>query len=412
MNKMNKKKTLFGLPERVIHCTKCLLTNQKPFSVNETKNSKGSSKNSLQFNEEGICLACQYSEKKKKIINWNEREKLLRELLNNYRRKDGSYDCIVSGSGGKDSVTIAHILKYKYGMNPLTVTYSPILYTEIGFKNHRAWIDKGGFDNLLFSPNGRVTSILSKEAFINLLHPMQPFKFGIKSLAAKTALKYGINLVMFGEPYAEYGSEDSNTLEKPSYDINWYLNDSDQIFFGGTHYKDFLKKYQWLKFSDIKSFMPLTSDDVKNEKLDVQYLGWYLHWDPQEIYYYATENCGYQPDTERSDGTYGRYSAVDDKMEWLHYYCHYIKFGIGRCRFDVCQEIRNEHITREEAILLCKKFEGEYPKRYINDCYKFMNLSTKEAENIIDKFRSPHLWKKAKNKWVRLQELEEIYNGK
>ena len=47
MNKMNKKKTLFGLPERVIHCTKCLLTNQKPFSVNETKNSKGSSKNSF-----------------------------------------------------------------------------------------------------------------------------------------------------------------------------------------------------------------------------------------------------------------------------------------------------------------------------------------------------------------------------
>ena len=92
----------------------------------------------------------------------------------------------------------------------------------------------------------------------------------------------------------------------------------------------------------------------------------------------------------------GRVSAVDDKMEWLHYYCHYIKFGIGRCRFDVSQEIRNNHITREEAILLCKRFEGEYPKRYIEDCFKFMNLSVKEAENIIDEFRSPHLWKKVK----------------
>ena len=38
-------------------------------------------------------------------------------------RKDGSYDCIVSGSGGKDSVKVAHILKYKYGMHPLTVTW-------------------------------------------------------------------------------------------------------------------------------------------------------------------------------------------------------------------------------------------------------------------------------------------------
>ena len=81
---------------------------------------------------------------------------------------------------------------------------------------------------------------------------MQPFKFGIKSLAAKTALKYGINLVMFGEPYAEYGSEDSDTLKKPSYDVNWYINDSDQIFWGYSLQR-FLKKYQWLKFSDIKS---------------------------------------------------------------------------------------------------------------------------------------------------------------
>ena len=41
-----------------------------------------------------------------------------------------------------------------------------------------------------------------------------------------------------------------------------------------------------------------------------------------------------------------------------------------------------------------------------------MNLSVKEAKNIIDEFRSPHLWKKVKNNWLRLQELEEINNEK
>ena len=95
-------------------------------------------------------------------------------------------------------------------------------------------------------------------------------------------------------------------------------------------------------------------------------------------------------------------------MEWLHYYTHYIKYGIGRTRFDACQEIRNGHITRDEGIKLCKKFEGEYPKRYINDCFEFMNLTETEAFNIIDKFRSPHLWKKSKKGWKRLQELKEI----
>ena len=101
-------------------------------------------------------------------------------------------------------------------MNPLTVTYSPILYTNIGFKNLRAWINVGGFDNILFTPNGKITSVLAREAFKNLLHPMQPFKFGIKSIAAKTALKYNIELVMFGEPYYEYGSEDENSQSSPS----------------------------------------------------------------------------------------------------------------------------------------------------------------------------------------------------
>ena len=296
-------------------------------------------------------------------------------------------------------------------MNPLTVTYSPILYTDIGFQNLRAWIYSGGFDNLLFTPNGKITSVLAREAFKNLLHPMQPFKFGIKSIAAKTALKYDIELVMFGEPYYEYGSENENSKSSPSYDVSWLLNDSEDIFFGGTHYKDILKKYQWIKKNELSAFMPLKSKDLKNSKLKdlkIEFLGWYIKWNPQEIYYYASRNNGYFPDTQRTDGTYGRYSAIDDKMEWLHYYTHYVKFGIGRTRFDASQEIRSGHITRNEGIKLCKKFEGEYPKRYAKDCFSFMKFSEDEAIEIINKFRSPHLWKKTSQGWKRLQELKEI----
>ena len=54
---------------------------------------------------------------------------------------DGSYDCLVPGSGGKDSAYQAHILKYKYKMNPLTVTWPPILYTDYGLRNWRNWLD-------------------------------------------------------------------------------------------------------------------------------------------------------------------------------------------------------------------------------------------------------------------------------
>ena len=409
---MNKKKSLFGLHEKVVHCSKCLMTNQKPFSINETKNSKDSSKVSMDFDEDNVCAACRYSESKNIEIDWPKREEKLKKLLDKFRKNNDEYDCIVSGSGGKDSSTTAHLLKYKYNMNPLTVSYSPLLYTDIGFHNLRAWINQGGFDNILFSANGKVNSVLAREAFINLLHPIQPFKFGIKTIAAKMALKYNVKLIMFGEPYVEYGSDNTKSSgTKPAYNIDWYINDSDDIFFGGTHYRDLLKKYQWLKKSDLNPFMPLRSKDIENSNskdLTVEFLGWYIKWDPQEAYYYATEHCGYMPDIERTDGTYGRYSAIDDKMDWLHYYAHYIKFGIGRTRFDASQEIRNGHITRDEGIALCKKYEGEYPKRYMKDCFDFMNFSETEANKIIDKFRSPHLWKKVGDKWKRLQELKEI----
>ena len=65
----------------------------------------------------------------KNEINWKEREIELIDLLKKYKKKSG-YDCVVPGSGGKDSAFTAHILKYKYGMNPLTVTWPPF-YTPI-----------------------------------------------------------------------------------------------------------------------------------------------------------------------------------------------------------------------------------------------------------------------------------------
>ena len=39
--------------------------------------------------------------------------------------------CLV---GGKDSAFTAHVLKYKYNMNPLTVTWAPHMY--------RYWMEK------------------------------------------------------------------------------------------------------------------------------------------------------------------------------------------------------------------------------------------------------------------------------
>ena len=86
------------------------------------------------FNEDGVCSAC-IVKKDYKSIKWKEEFNQLEIITNKYRSKDCSYDCIVGGSGGKDSVFQSHTLKYKYNMNPLSCTWSPHMYTDIGWKN-------------------------------------------------------------------------------------------------------------------------------------------------------------------------------------------------------------------------------------------------------------------------------------
>ena len=107
------------------------MNNQRPASAIEFKQKKFQKKQSLFFDKSGLCDAGAYA-KKKKSINWEERQKELIDLCNRFRRKDGRYDVVVPGSGGKDSVMAAHVLKYKYKMNPILVTWPPGIYTKIG----------------------------------------------------------------------------------------------------------------------------------------------------------------------------------------------------------------------------------------------------------------------------------------
>ena len=115
----------FNLPEEVIFCNKCVISNQRPTSIPEfthKRNRVGAKY--MQIDEEGVCDACRLAESKTDI-DWVEREHELIDLLDRYRKNDGQYDCLVPGSGGKDSAYQAHVLKYKYGMNPPNLHLAP-----------------------------------------------------------------------------------------------------------------------------------------------------------------------------------------------------------------------------------------------------------------------------------------------
>jgi len=395
---MEKIRTLYGLPEEIRFCKKCVMSNQRPASTQEHKHKIDSKKVTLNFDNEGVCDACRNSEIKDKI-DWIKREKELIVLCDKYRKNDGSYDCLVPGSGGKDSAYQAHILKYKYGMHPLTVTWPPILYTTYGYENFKNWLDVGGFDNISFNRNGKVMKLLTKLSIENLFHPFQTFILGQKNLAPKIASKYGLNLIFYGENEAEYGNPIADNLTSLRDKSYFTFNNLNDIYLGGTSVQILIEKFG-LSLNDLQAFLPPRIEDVEKSNIEVHYLGYYLRWLPQEAYYYSVENTGFKPRPFRTQGTYSKYNSIDDKIDDLHYYTTFIKFGIGRATYDASQEIRNHHITREEGLALVKKFDGEFPDRYFEEIMSYLEIDSKYFRNeLADKFRSPHLWKKTPDGW-------------
>jgi N-acetyl sugar amidotransferase len=397
----------YGLPTEVKFCTKCVMPNTRPSSCNEYEHHESRKHRYIEFDEEGVCAACRFCEKKfNGTMDWEQRDKELRELCNKFRKTDGSYDCIVPGSGGKDSCYASHLLKYEYGMHPLTVTWAPHLYTDIGFRNFQNWIHEGGLDNYLFTPNGKIHRMMTKNAFENLLHPFQPFIIGQKTFAVKMAVQFGIPLIFYGENPGEYGANvgidqakfTPNTTENEGFRLDFLQGKHlDDIYLGGTPVSEYLE--QGIEKADLQPYFPAEPEEI--EKLDVEfhYLGYYKNWHPQEAYYYSVENCGFEAAPDRTTGTYSKYNSLDDRTDDFFYYTTFIKFGYGRATQDAAQEIRHGEITREEGISLVNRFDGEYPERYLEDFLKYIDISKQEFTKKIDSFRDESLWEKNGEEW-------------
>jgi len=159
-----------------------------------------------------------------------------------------------------------------------------------------------------------------------------------------------------------------------------------------------MKKYDF-SLSDLTPFLPADAQEVEQSKIEVHYLGYYLKWTPQEAYYYSVEHTGFQANPERTEGTYSKYNSLDDKIDGLHYWTTYVKFGIGRATYDASQEIRNKHLTREEGIALVRRFDGEFPNKYFKEIMDYIGMSEDYFFELADKFRSPHLWEKVNGQW-------------
>ncbi|XPV76199.1 MAG: N-acetyl sugar amidotransferase [Desulfovibrio sp.] len=389
-----KDKQLDFLPKEVVYCKRCVTSNQRP---------------RIEFDEEGICNACRFAEEKETMIDWDAREKELKAVLDRHRSTDGSYDIIVPSSGGKDSGYVAHILKEEYGMNPLTVTWAPFLYTDIGRFNYDCFVHSG-FDNIYFAPDGIAHRKLARIAFECNGDAWDPFAWGQKAFAFQMAVKFQIPLIFYGENgEAEYGGS-AKSKNKASEDIN----DWKELYFRhngvdelaqigvecGVFEKDEIKEHTF----DIYKAPKL--EQIEKLGAEMHWFSYYKKWIPQENYYYCVEHTDFVANDSRSEGTYTKYASLDDKTDGFHFWLGFLKFGMGRTTRDASMEVRQNHITRDEAVALVKRYDGEFPKKYFADFLEYLDMPEEKFWEIANRYRTPHLWEKDGDDWKLKHEVD------
>jgi len=391
------EKQIVGLPKIVEWCKKCTISNQRP---------------RIHFDKNGICSACNNVDYKNSI-DWDKRESELIKLLDSHRSDYGNWDVIVPSSVGKDSGYVAHLLKYKYNMNPLLVTWSPLKYTQIGIENFNN-LNNSGFQNIKCSQNGILNSKLSRLCLEEFGDAFHTFVLGQTYFPIHMALKFNIKLIFYGENGELEYAGDPERKDKPYNDflkdekwIKGYLKGTpiNKLVEYGLKNKSYMKDLKISK-SDLTFYNPPDKNEMISNNISKQYfMNYYLKWQPQENYYYCAQNTGLLPNPERSEGTYSKYASLDDKFDGFHYYMRYIKLGLGRCAEDTAHEIRDGHITRQEGLDLMKKYEGEFPIKYFKEFLKYLDINEKTFEDIVDSWRLDHIWKNINNEWVMIQPI-------
>jgi len=371
--------SMYKLPEEVRYCKKCVISNQRP---------------RITFDDEGVCNACRYAERKHNTIDWPAREKELQELCDKHRKYDGSYDVMVPSSGGKDSTYVAYMLREKYNMHPLTVTWSPLRYTDIGWENYINFVDSG-YDNIMGVPNGRVKRLLTKYSFEELGEPFQPFIYGQLAFPLRMAVLHKISLVFYGENgEAEYGGDKYNE-DACKYDLDTEL---DKHCFSGLS-PEYWKSHG-ITDNEILAYKPPSKEELKDVSVEAHFMSYYRKWVPQENYYLCCEHSGFTANPDgRSEGTYSKYASLDDRFDGFHYFLMYCKFGIGRATSDAAHEVRDGHITREEAVRLVRKYDGEFPRKYFKEFLEYCDIDDEKFWEVVDSWRAPHLWEKVGGEW-------------
>lgn len=354
------------------------------------------------FDANGVCNACHTADEKRatesgggdrKVIDWAARRKEFHEYVEALRPKNSPYDCIVPWSGGKDSSSIAHKLKFEFGLNPLLVTFSPLLPNEVGVHNREEML-KLGFDHVFLRPNQKVSRALARRFFTERGNPKLHWDAGVNAGPVQAAVKFGIPLIFYAEHgESEYGGRVLSEEHRKVRDFTEVLEN--QVGDDARNWAD-----DEIEERALAPYIYPDLEDVERVGVKALYFAYFFKWSMYENYQYIKTKIDFHCDPKgRTDGTFTDFDSLDDKFDNLYYYMQYIKFGFGRATRDACRMIQNGQMTRDRGLALAHKYDAEFPRTFFHDNLEYLGLSEAEFERYVDLHRNAEIWKQEGGQW-------------
>lgn len=361
------------------YCKKCVMPDTRP---------------GIKFDENGVCYPCLIAEKRKNI-DWKVRQKKLKELTDKHKRKDGRHDCVIPISGGKDSHYQVYIMKEVYGMNPLLVCAGDS-YTHTKAGQHNLYNISEAFqcDLITFNLNHSTERKMTRLAFENYGSPTWCVDLAIYSVPLKIAAALDIPLVVYGENTAyEYGGKFGNKDAEDTYSAK------DQIKNDAVRPID----WNWWQKNGITkeevNMIKYPSPDVA-DKLEPIFLSYFYPWDGYHNYQVA-KRYGFRDANQEwnREGFIENYQQIDSLGYIVHAWMKYPKYGHAMVTDRASAWIRNNYITRKEAIELVKKHEGILDQRALEDFLNFTGYTDREFWDIVEKFYNREIFEKVDGLW-------------
>jgi N-acetyl sugar amidotransferase len=349
------------------YCKICLQTDTRP---------------GINFDEFGICPACNYHNSLEQV-DWNERREELDSIVAFGKANNHSgYDCIIGVSGGKDSTRQAFFVKDVLKMNPLLVSlgYPPEQVTQRGVDNVSNMINHG-FDCISINPSPQVWRKLMREGFYKYTNWAKSTELALFSSVPRLAIAYQIPLIWWGENAAlqlgdlnvmgKSGS-DGNNLRKMNTlaggDISWLIN------LGVTE-------------KEILQYNYPSEKEMDEANLRITFLGYFWNdWSLIDNGNFSTLR-GLEIRNEKpwEIGDPLGITSLDEDWVTLNQMIKYLKYGFGRISDYVNEDIRNGRISREEGIELNKKYDGSCSPQYIKSFSNYIGITVDEFWEHVDK---------------------------